>query len=120
MILLIGLILGILVGLILNIPIPSAYTVYIAVLIISALNSLVSIIADILENVYQNKYSLLGFLGNTLISAALAALGAQLKIPLDYVVYFGLGAQMYRHLHRIWHQLSVLAEQRENRTNPKK
>ncbi len=115
MLAIIGLILGILLGLILNIPIPQAYTMYIAVFLISSLTSLSAVIADRLENVYQNTYALYSFLGNMLVSLALALLGQQLNIPLEYVVYFGLGSQLYRHLHRIWRQLAAIHLEKINK-----
>lgn len=115
MLVIIGLILGILLGLLLNMPIPQAYIMYVAVFLISALTSLGAAIADRLENVYRNIYTLYSFLGNMIVSLALALLGQQLNIPLEYVVYFGLGSQLYRHLHRIWRQLAAFHMEKINK-----
>lgn len=119
MIPLIGLIIGLIIGLLLNVPIPQAYGMYIAILVISALTSLTGTIGDSLENNYNNKLVVLSFLGNTLISIVLTALGQLIYIPLNYVVYFGLGIQIFQNLNRIWHQLVILFEEKKNKTKKK-
>ncbi len=107
MLAILGLIIGIIVGITLNIPIPAAYTPYIAVFLISSLTSLSGVIADRLENVFDNVFTLYSFLGNMIVSLGISLLGQQLNIPLEYIVYFGLGSQFYRHLRRIWIQIAL-------------
>ncbi len=115
MIPLIGLILGLIIGLVLNVPIPQAYSIYIGVLVIAALTSLSGVIADILENIYNNKFALIAFLGNMFVSLVIVALGQQLNIALEYLVYFGLGTQMYQNFHRIWHQLALISKEKNKK-----
>lgn len=114
MIPLIGLILGLVIGLLLNVTIPQAYSLYIAVLVIASLTGLSGTIADILENVYDNKYTLISFLGNTFISIVITALGQQINVPLNYVVYFGLGSQMFQNLSKIWRQLALKIDEKKS------
>lgn len=116
MIPLIGLILGLIIGLLINVPIPQAYGMYIAILVISTFTSLTATIADTLENVYNNKYTLISFLGNSFIAIVIAALGQQINIPLNYVVYFGLGTQIFNNLSRIWRQIALIIEERKAKT----
>ena len=115
MIPLIGLILGLIIGLLINVPIPQAYGMYIAILVISTFTSLTATIADTLENVYNNKYTLISIL-NSFISIVIAALGQQINIPLNYVVYFGLGTQIFNNLSRIWRQIALIIEERKAKT----
>ncbi|MGB4610830.1 MAG: DUF1290 domain-containing protein [Saccharofermentanales bacterium] len=119
MIPLIGLIIGLIIGLLLNVPIPQAYGMYIAVVVISAFTSLTATIGDSLENIYNNKLVVLSFLGNTLIAVVLTALGQQINIPLNYVVYFGLGTQIFKNLNRIWRQLIIIVEEKKKKVNKK-
>ncbi len=104
---LIGLVLGLVLGLIFNFPIPQAYSNHMAVLFITALASLTGILADSLAQNYRSRRTLYAFLGNGLISLALVILGQQLKLPLEYVVYFALGNQIYQNLNKIWQKISL-------------
>lgn len=115
MIPLIGLIIGLIIGLVLNVPIPPIYNIYIAVLVIAVFTSLSGVIADVLENVYNNKLALITFLGNIFISILIAALGQQLKIELEYVVYFGLGTQMYQNFSRVWQQIAIIIKDKRKK-----
>ncbi len=92
---LIGLIVGLLVGLLLDIDIPSAYSSYVAVGILAAIDSVVGALVANLKNTFNTKLFVTGFLGNSAIAVLLAALGDQLDLQLSLAAVFAFGNRIF-------------------------
>ncbi len=92
---LIGLIVGLLVGLLLDIDIPSAYSSYVAVGILAAIDSVVGALVANLRNTFNTKLFVTGFLGNSAIAVLLAALGDQLDLQLSLAAVFAFGNRIF-------------------------
>ncbi len=95
MIALIGLILGLLIGLFLDVDIPQAYSTYVAVGILAALDSIVGAVSASMKDRFDVKLFLTGLLGNGFIAVALAALGDQLGIPIYLAAVFAFGNRIF-------------------------
>lgn len=91
----IGLIAGLLIGLLLNIDIPSAYSSYVAVGILAAIDSVVGAITANLKNKFNTRMFVTGFLGNSAIAVLLAALGDQLNLQLSLAAVFAFGNRIF-------------------------
>ena len=92
---LIGLILGLIIGLLWNIDIPPAFSSYVAVGILAAIDSVVGAITANLKNQYNTKLFVSGFIGNSAIAVLLAALGDQLNIQLSLAAVFAFGNRIF-------------------------
>ncbi len=92
---LIGLIVGLLIGLLVNIDIPSAYSSYVAVGILAAIDSVVGAMTANLQNTFNTKMFVTGFLGNSAIAVLLAALGDQLNLQLSLAAIFAFGNRIF-------------------------
>jgi small basic protein len=88
---LIGLFIGIIVGLFLKINIPTAFTAYIPVAILAALDSVFGGVRAKMEKKYDTEIFVSGFFGNILLAAGLTYMGDRLNVPmyLAAVVVFG-------------------------------
>lgn len=92
---LIGLILGLIIGLLLNVNIPAAYSSYVAVGILAAIDSVIGALTASLQNRFNARLFVTGFLGNSVIAVALAALGDQLNLPLSLAAVFAFGNRIF-------------------------
>ncbi|MDD4368657.1 MAG: small basic family protein [Oscillospiraceae bacterium] len=95
MIQLIGILIGLILGLFLNLEIPAAYTSYVAVLILAALDSLVGGLLASLRKNFDIWLFVTGLLGNAVIAVALSALGDQLNIQLNLAAVFAFGVRIF-------------------------
>jgi small basic protein len=88
---LIGLSLGLLLGLLLPVSIPPEYSLFMAVGLLAALDSVFGGINARLRNRFRASIFLTGVLGNALIAAGLTGLGQRLGLDLYLaaVVFFG-------------------------------
>ena len=109
---LIGLIAGLLIGLLLNIDIPSAYSSYVAVGILAAIDSVVGAITANLKNKFNTRMFVTGFLGNSAIAVLLAALGDQLNLQLSLAAIFAFGNRIFVNSSTIRHLLIERWEQK--------
>ena len=92
---LIGLLIGLLVGLLVDIDIPAAYSSYVAVGILAVLDSVIGAITANLQNRFRVRLFITGFLGNSAIAVALAALGDQLNIQLSLAAVLAFGNRIF-------------------------
>jgi small basic protein len=109
---LIGLIVGLLVGLLLDIDIPSAYSSYVAVGILAAIDSVVGAITANLRNTFNTRMFVTGFIGNSAIAVLLAALGDQLNLQLSLAAVFAFGNRIFLNSSSIRRMLMERFEQR--------
>ncbi len=102
---LLGLILGLIIGLLWNVNIPEAFSSYVAVGILAVFDSVVGAMTANLQNRFNLRLFITGFLGNALITIALAALGDQLDLPLSLAAVFAFGNRIFVNfstMRRIW------------------
>ena len=102
---LIGLIIGLIIGLLWNVNIPQAYSSYVAVGILAIIDSVVGALTANLQNRFNLRLFVTGFLGNSAIAVALAALGDQLDIQLSLAAVFAFGNRIFINfstMRRIW------------------
>ncbi|HOO61375.1 MAG TPA: small basic family protein [Bacillota bacterium] len=92
---LIGLILGLIIGLLIGYDIPSAYSTYIAILILTMVDSLMGAIVADMRGRFKTRLFVTGVLGNALVALALTALGEQLGLPLYYAAIFAFGNRIF-------------------------
>lgn len=110
-----GLLLGLIIGLIWNLNIPDAYSSYVAVGILAVLDSVIGAMTANLQNRFNIRLFLTGFLGNTAIAVALAALGDQLNLQLSLAAVFAFGNRIFINFSTI---RRLLLERWDNRHRP--
>lgn len=101
MIPLLGLLIGLIAGLFLNIDIPSAYSPYVAVVILSIVDSILGAIVANMQNEYRSRLFISGLIGNSIIAVSLAALGEQLDLPLNLAAIFAFGNRIFINFSKI-------------------
>src|SRR5512133_2808568 len=109
---LIGLIIGLIIGLLWNINIPDAYSSYVAVGILAVLDSVIGALTANLQNRFNIRLFITGFLGNTAIAVALAALGDQLNLQLSLAAVFAFGNRIFMNFSTI---RRIMLERWDNR-----
>lgn len=112
---LIGLILGLIIGLIWKIDIPSAYSAYVAVGILAAIDSVIGAITANLKNTYNTRLFITGFIGNSAIAVLLAALGDQLNLQLSLAAVFAFGNRIFINFSTIRRLLFERMDQRKQK-----
>ncbi|NLO35737.1 MAG: small basic family protein [Clostridiaceae bacterium] len=110
-----GLLLGLIIGLIWNLNIPDAYSSYVAVGILAVLDSVIGAMTANLQNRFNTRLFLTGFVGNTAIAVALAALGDQLNLQLSLAAVFAFGNRIFINFSTI---RRLLLERWDNRRRP--
>lgn len=115
---LIGLIVGLIVGLLLNFDIPGAYSSYVAVGILAAIDSVIGAMTANLQNRFNFRLFITGFLGNSAIAVALAALGDQLDLQLSLAAVFAFGNRIFVNFSTIRRLLLERYDNKRGRTEP--
>lgn len=91
----IGLLVGVVIGFFaLPVDIPSAYSTYVAVAILAALDTVFGGLAATIQSKFDLKVFLSGFFGNTLLAAGLTYVGDQLNMQLWLAAVFVFGARL--------------------------
>lgn len=98
---LVGLVLGIGLGMYLPITLAGGYSLYLAVAILAAFDSVIGAIRANIENNFDSAIFLSGFVINSLIASVLAYTGDLLGIPLYYAAIFAFGMRLFNNFARI-------------------
>jgi len=93
---LIGLLIGIVLGLALPIRIPPAYTYYMSIAVLAALDSVFGGIRANLEKKFEADVFISGFFGNALLAAGLAYIGDRLDVPIYLAAIFVFGSRLFQ------------------------
>lgn len=115
---LIGLIIGLIIGLLWNVDIPNAYSSYVAVGILAAIDSVIGALTANLQNRFNIRLFITGFLGNSAIAVALAALGDQLNLQLSLAAVFAFGNRIFINFSTIRRLLLARWDNRRQKTGP--
>lgn len=98
---LIGLIIGIIIGIYLPPFYPSAYSLYISIGILAALDSVFGAIRANMEEKFDVIIFITGFIGNAILAAGIAFIGDKLGIPLYYATIFVFGGRLFQNFAKI-------------------
>lgn len=91
-----GMIIGILIGVFfVPVNIPQQYSIYLAVAILAALDSVFGGVAATMQGKFDMKVFISGFFGNALLAAALAYIGDQLGLQLYLAAIFAFGNRIF-------------------------
>lgn len=90
-----GLLLGILLGGFIPINIPPAFSNYIGVGILGALDSIFGAITATLQKKFEFKIFITGFFGNAVLAVLLSFIGDRLGIQMYLVVMFAFGNRVF-------------------------
>lgn len=95
MIPILGLILGILVGIFLPYKIPDQYSMYIAIGILAALDSVFGGAVASLQGRFELRMFVSGFFGNTLLALLLTFIGVKMGLDLYFAPVFAFGVRLF-------------------------
>ncbi len=91
-----GMIIGILIGVFfIPVNIPQQYSIYMAVAILAALDSVFGGVASTMQGKFDIKVFVSGFFGNALLAAVLAYIGDQLGLDLYLAAIFAFGNRIF-------------------------
>lgn len=91
-----GIVIGLLIGYFLPISISGAFSIYLSVAILAAVDSLFGGIRANLEERFDSVIFISGFFGNSILAFALAYIGDQLGVPLYYAAIFVFGTRLFQ------------------------
>jgi len=95
MIPILGLIIGLVIGLVVPYSIPNGYSVYVAVVILTLLDSVLGGTVAVYQGRFDLKIFISGFFGNVAIALALAFIGEQMDVPLYLAPVFAFGNRLF-------------------------
>lgn len=91
-----GMIIGILIGVFfIPVNIPQQYSIYMAVAILAALDSVFGGVASTMRGKFDMKIFISGFFGNAILAAILAYIGDQLGLQLYLAAIFAFGNRIF-------------------------
>ncbi|MGI6604572.1 MAG: small basic family protein [Firmicutes bacterium] len=93
-----GLLLGVALGLAFPFTFPPAYTRYVAVAILAALDSVFGALRGSVEEHFDPVIFITGFISNALFAAGLTYLGDRLGVEIYYAALFAFGVRIFQNL----------------------
>ncbi|MFU0799211.1 MAG: small basic family protein [Xylanivirga thermophila] len=91
----IGIVIGIVLGMVLPISVPIAYSSYMSIAVLAALDSVFGGIRASLEGNFETDVFISGFFGNAFLAAGLAYLGDRLDVPIYLAAIFAFGTRLF-------------------------
>jgi small basic protein len=111
----IGIFIGIILGLTLPINIPTAYSSYMSIAVLAALDSVFGGIRASLEKKFETDVFISGFFGNAFLAAGLAYIGDRLDVPIYLAAIFAFGSRLFQNFALLRrHFLTYLREKTGN------
>lgn len=92
---LIGIVIGIILGMTLPFNIPTAYSSYMSIAVLAALDSVFGGIRSALKNQFEADVFISGFFGNAILAAVLAYIGDRLDVPIYLCAIFVFGYRLF-------------------------
>jgi small basic protein len=107
-----GLLVGVAIGFVTNVSIPVAYSSYLSIAILAAMDTVFGGIRASLEKSFDGTVFLSGFFFNTLVAALLAYIGEQLGVDLYLAAVVAFGVRLFQNIaiirriafHRVGHR----------------
>jgi small basic protein len=93
-----GLFVGAAIGFVADVNIPAAYSSYLSIAIIAALDTIFGGIRASLEKSFDGTVFLTGFFFNILVAALLAFIGDQLGVDLYLAAVVAFGVRLFNHI----------------------
>jgi small basic protein len=93
---LIGILIGIYLGMTLPLNIPTAYSSYMSIAVLAALDSVFGGIRASLEKKFEADVFISGFFGNAILAAVLAYIGDRLDVPIYLAAIFVFGSRLFQ------------------------
>lgn len=93
-----GLIVGVAIGFVSNVTIPVAYSSYLSIAILAALDTVFGGVRASLEKSFDGAVFLSGFFFNTLVAALLAYIGVQLGVDLYLAAVVAFGVRLFQNI----------------------
>ena len=93
---LLGIIIGIVLGMVLPFSVPVAYSSYMSVALLAALDSVFGGIKSHLEDQFDTDVFLTGFFGNAVLAAGLTYIGDRLDVPIYLAAIFVFGSRLFQ------------------------
>ncbi|MFB5191594.1 small basic family protein [Alicyclobacillus fastidiosus] len=113
-----GLVVGVALGLVTNVTVPVAFSSYLSIAILAALDTVLGGIRASLEKSFDGAVFLTGFFTNTLVAALLAYIGNQLGVDLYLAAVVAFGVRLFNNIAAIRRGVFLLLRQRKlNREN---
>ncbi|BAB06279.1 small basic family protein [Halalkalibacterium halodurans] len=94
----VGLLIGILLGLFSDFRVPDAYTNYLSIAVLAALDTLFGGIRAQLQDTFDTYVFLSGFFFNIILAASLAFLGVYLGVDLYLAAIFAFGVRLFNNI----------------------
>lgn len=94
----IGLLIGLLLGFWTEFRIPDAYTSYLSIAVLAALDTLFGGIRAHLQNTFEENVFVTGFFSNIILAASLAFLGVHLGVDLYLAAIFAFGVRLFNNI----------------------
>jgi len=94
----IGLIVGVAIGYVGNVDISVAYSSYLSIAILAALDTVFGGIRASMEKSFDSAVFLSGFFFNTLVAALLAYIGVQLGVDLYLAAVVAFGVRLFQNI----------------------
>ncbi len=91
----IGLLVGVFLGITINFHVPAGYTVYLAMAILAALDSVFGAYLSSLNNNFKFSIFVTGFFGNALIAVALTLIGKMLGMDFSLAAIVVFGTRLF-------------------------
>lgn len=98
MIAVLAIVLGLLIGWFMPIGLSSTWSLYVAVAILAAIDSVFGAIRSSMEDRFDATIFVSGFITNAFLAAFLAYIGDFLGIPLYYAAVFAFGVRLFQNL----------------------
>lgn len=98
MIAVLAILLGLFIGWFMPLGLSSAWSLYVAVAILAAIDSVFGAIRSSMEDRFDAMIFISGFITNAFLAAFLAYIGDFLGIPLYYAAVFAFGARLFQNL----------------------
>ncbi|GLG01105.1 hypothetical protein Alches_11440 [Alicyclobacillus hesperidum subsp. aegles] len=108
-----GLAVGVALGLVTNVAIPVAFTSYLSIAILAALDTVFGGIRASFEKTFDSAVFLTGFFTNALIAALLAYIGNQLGVDLYLAAVVAFGVRLFQNIAAIRRHVFLLMRQRK-------
>lgn len=114
----IGLTLGVIIGIFIPYNFSPEYSLYIAVGILAALDSIFGGINAVLQKHFNNLIFVTGFFGNAIIAGLLAFIGDKLGVPIYLAAVIVFGGRLFQNFAIIRrHYIEEFAEKHKKRTD---
>ncbi len=98
MIAVLAIVLGLFIGWFMPIGLSSAWSLYVAVAILAAIDSVFGAIRSSMEDRFDSVIFISGFITNAILAGFLAYIGDYLGIPLYYAAVFAFGVRLFQNL----------------------